>query len=97
MKIFPVIVFAVVLFASCKKSTNNTTPAATVTPTPSPYTDIFNFNGTNGRNPLGAVILSGNKLYGTASGGGSGDGIIFCVNTDGSGFTDMFEVLTERT
>jgi len=36
------------------------------------------------------VILSGNTLYGTASGGGSsGNGAVFAVNTDGTGFTNL--------
>jgi uncharacterized repeat protein (TIGR03803 family) len=34
------------------------------------------------------LVLSGNTLYGTASGGGSsGSGTVFAVNTDGTGFT----------
>jgi uncharacterized repeat protein (TIGR03803 family) len=37
------------------------------------------------------VILSGNTLYGTAnSGGSSGWGTVFAVNTDGSGFTNLY-------
>jgi uncharacterized repeat protein (TIGR03803 family) len=36
------------------------------------------------------LILSGNTLYGTASGGGnSGNGTVFALNTDGSGFTNL--------
>jgi uncharacterized repeat protein (TIGR03803 family) len=36
------------------------------------------------------LILSGNTLYGTASRGGeSGNGTIFAINTDGSGFTNL--------
>ena len=36
------------------------------------------------------LILSGNTLYGTASSGGSsGDGTVFAVNTDGTGFTTL--------
>jgi uncharacterized repeat protein (TIGR03803 family) len=35
-----------------------------------------------------ALILSGSRLYGTAYGGGSsGNGTVFAVNTDGTGFT----------
>src|ERR1019366_9147213 len=44
----------------------------------------------DGANPLAAVILSGNRLYGTAENGGTNDyGTVFAVNTDGSGFTDL--------
>ena len=36
------------------------------------------------------LILSGNTLYGTASNGGSsGNGTVFAVNTDGTGFTTL--------
>jgi uncharacterized repeat protein (TIGR03803 family) len=50
-------------------------------------------NGTNsdGANPAAELILSGNTLYGTALfGGGSGDGTVFKVNTDGTGFTTVY-------
>lgn len=44
----------------------------------------------DGLNPAG-FVLDGNVLYGTTSGGGLyGDGTIFRVNTDGSGFTNLF-------
>jgi len=37
--------------------------------------------------PFARLVLSGNTLYGTASGGGSsGAGTLFAVNTDGTGF-----------
>ena len=61
------------------------------------YTNLFTFvatsatNGT-GINPSGGLILSGNALYGTASGGGSfGNGTVFAVNTNGTGFVNLFE------
>jgi uncharacterized repeat protein (TIGR03803 family) len=49
-------------------------------------------NGTNsdGASPVGPLILSGNTLYGTAtSGGSSGNGTVFALNTDGSGFVTI--------
>jgi uncharacterized repeat protein (TIGR03803 family) len=43
---------------------------------------------TDGAEPVGGLTLSGNILYGTTSGGGaSGNGTVFRVNTDGTGFT----------
>jgi uncharacterized repeat protein (TIGR03803 family) len=37
------------------------------------------------------LILSGNTLYGTTEAGGSGgSGTIFAINTDGSGFTNLY-------
>ena len=65
------------------------------------YTNLFTFaptsvnspytNGT-GSNPSGGLILSGNTLYGTASAGGSfGNGTVFAVNTNGTGFVKLFD------
>src|SRR5664280_2629915 len=45
---------------------------------------------SDGANPHGGLILSGNTLYGTAqAGGGSGVGTVFAINTDSSGFTNL--------
>jgi uncharacterized repeat protein (TIGR03803 family) len=44
----------------------------------------------DGANPIASLILSGNTLYGTASGGGSsGKGTVSAVNTDGTSFTNL--------
>src|SRR6267154_2705041 len=55
------------------------------------FTNLYGFTGGNdGGAPYAGLILSGNTLYGTASGGGSsGNGTVFAVNTDGSGFTNL--------
>jgi uncharacterized repeat protein (TIGR03803 family) len=64
------------------------------------FTNLHNFTGppftgspitnTDGANPGAGLILSGNALYGTASqGGSSGNGTVFRVNTDGTGFTNL--------
>jgi len=64
------------------------------------FTNLHNFtkdiyNGVTYTNGDGAdlrtgLILSGNTLYGAASGGGlSGEGTLFRLNTDGSGFTNL--------
>jgi uncharacterized repeat protein (TIGR03803 family) len=46
---------------------------------------------TDGANPYAGLILSGNTLFGTTSAGGqSGEGTIFKVNTDGTGFTALY-------
>ncbi len=48
--------------------------------------------GTNsdGRFPVGGLVLSGNMLYGTAGGGGTfGYGTVFGVSIDGTGFTNL--------
>src|SRR5882724_11020102 len=56
------------------------------------FTNLYSFTGGNdGGVPYAGLILSGNTLYGTtASGGSSGNGTVFAVNTDGSVFTDLY-------
>jgi uncharacterized repeat protein (TIGR03803 family) len=56
------------------------------------FTNLYNFtNGSDGANPYAGLILSGNTLYGTALYGGSSNfGTVFAVNTDGSGFTNLY-------
>jgi uncharacterized repeat protein (TIGR03803 family) len=54
------------------------------------YTVLKNFTLDDGFALWGGLVLSGNTLYGTASeggrSGGNGGGVVFNVNTDGSGF-----------
>jgi uncharacterized repeat protein (TIGR03803 family) len=43
---------------------------------------------SDGFNPVGGLVVSGNTLYGTCQNGGSlGSGTVFAVNTDGTDFT----------
>jgi uncharacterized repeat protein (TIGR03803 family) len=45
---------------------------------------------SDGACPAAGLILSGNTLYGMAYlGGSSGDGTVFAINTDGTGFTTL--------
>lgn len=66
------------------------------------FTELFNYSyvtannpavawtNTDGAGPQAALILSGNTLYGTAEyGGDGGNGAIFALNTDGTGFTNL--------
>jgi uncharacterized repeat protein (TIGR03803 family) len=63
------------------------------------FTTLHSFTGTlwpvggpnsDGAAPKGTLLLSGSTLYGTAGdGGSSGNGTVFAVNTDGSGFTNL--------
>jgi uncharacterized repeat protein (TIGR03803 family) len=49
-----------------------------------------NFTNSDGASPLAGLILSGNTLYGTAPyGGSSGNGAVFKVYTNGTGFTNL--------
>jgi uncharacterized repeat protein (TIGR03803 family) len=56
------------------------------------FTNLHSFTGgyynSDGANPNG-LILSGNTLYGTAHGGYSGEGTVFAVQTNGTGFTNL--------
>jgi uncharacterized repeat protein (TIGR03803 family) len=56
------------------------------------FTNLFNFDSTNGNTPNFGLVLVGNTLYGTThTGGPSGAGNIFKINTDGSGFVDIHD------
>ena len=46
----------------------------------------FTQYGSDGSYPAGGFVLWGNTLYGTSGGGSSGNGTVFALNTDGSGF-----------
>jgi uncharacterized repeat protein (TIGR03803 family) len=56
------------------------------------YTNLYNFtDGNDGGFPDGTLILLGNTLYGTANQGGSyGNGAVFAINTNGTGFTNLY-------
>jgi uncharacterized repeat protein (TIGR03803 family) len=56
------------------------------------FTNLHNFTGGNdGAHPVAGLIISGNILYGTAEyGGGSGNGTVFALNTNGMGFTNLY-------
>ena len=54
------------------------------------FTALVNSTNSDGANPEAGLILSGNTLYGTAQyGGSSGNGTVFAINTDGTGFTNL--------
>jgi uncharacterized repeat protein (TIGR03803 family) len=66
---------------------------------PYTYTPVHYFTatdpatGTNldGASPFSGLVLSGNTLFGTTAGGGStGNGTVFAVNTNGTGFTNLY-------
>lgn len=59
------------------------------------YTNMHNFaEGAGGVQPWAGLILSGNTLYGTTTGasGVSTYGVVFAINTDGTGFTVLHDV-----
>jgi len=56
------------------------------------FTNLYSFTGGNdGANPSAGLIALGNTLYGTAQyGGTNGNGAVFAINTDGTGFTALY-------
>jgi uncharacterized repeat protein (TIGR03803 family) len=55
------------------------------TPNPSPF-----YTNSDGALPFGGLILISNTLYGTTqAGGSSGNGTVFKVKADGTGFTNL--------
>jgi len=87
--------FLPVLLASLGLTMTDRVTAQTLTIlhvfTASPNTNSSgSVTNSDGANPDGALVLSGNALYGTASQGGSGgNGTVFKVNTDGTSFTNL--------
>jgi uncharacterized repeat protein (TIGR03803 family) len=55
------------------------------------FSALVSNTNADGKYPKAGLVLSGNMLYGTASSGGTnGDGTIFAINTNGTGFTNLF-------
>jgi uncharacterized repeat protein (TIGR03803 family) len=57
------------------------------------FTNLHSFSGhpDDGANPQAGLVSSGNTLYGTATHGGSSDnGAVFAVNSDGTGFSILY-------
>jgi uncharacterized repeat protein (TIGR03803 family) len=71
----------------------------------SAFTSLYNFLGANdGRLPRG-LVLSNNTLFGTTETGGTfgsagapvGSGTVFAINTDGSGFVNLYSFTAPST
>jgi uncharacterized repeat protein (TIGR03803 family) len=60
------------------------------------FTNLHNFAGTNdGSAPQSGLVQSGTTLYGTATLGGKfNGGTLFAIQTDGSGFTNLYNFPT---
>jgi uncharacterized repeat protein (TIGR03803 family) len=59
------------------------------------FTNLHNFTGytggSDGYQPCDGLILSGSTLYGTTElGAENGEGTVFAVNTNGTGFTNLY-------
>jgi uncharacterized repeat protein (TIGR03803 family) len=55
------------------------------------FTNLHSFSGGDGTFPIGGLVLSGNKLYGTTKDGGTLFGTVFSVNTNG-GFANLYNL-----
>lgn len=54
------------------------------------YNSFWDIANSDGANPQPGLVLSGNTLYGTTQQGGTaGEGTVFRINTDGTGFTNL--------
>ena len=61
------------------------------------YYDVYVNINEDGAVPVTGLILAGNTLYGTATLGGSGgNGTVFSVNTDGTGFMTVHSFETSQ-
>jgi uncharacterized repeat protein (TIGR03803 family) len=82
-----------ILYGTAESSGQNNGSVFAINTDGTGFTNLFIFVGTgNGAHPETPLVLSGNILYGTTSEGGtSGDGVLFRVNTDGSGFTNFYD------
>jgi len=56
------------------------------------FATLYGFTGgSDGGEPCGGLVLSGNTLYGTAKlGGAQGNGAVYSLNNDGTGFTTLY-------
>jgi hypothetical protein len=70
------------------------------------FTNLYTFTATSGSpptnsdgaNPRGSLIVSGSTLYGTAYNGGLfGSGTMFSMNTNGTGFTNLYTFTANST
>jgi uncharacterized repeat protein (TIGR03803 family) len=62
------------------------------------FTNLHSFANADGDSPNAGLALSGTTLYGVAqSGGANGSGTVFAINTDGSGFTNLYSFSAVHT
>ena len=75
-----VLIAALGLILACRVTAQTLTTLHSFTAAPPPFTN------SDGANP-GGLLLSGKTLYGTTlQGGSSGNGVVFAMSTDGTGF-----------
>jgi uncharacterized repeat protein (TIGR03803 family) len=56
------------------------------------FTNLLDFNYTDGYGPMAGLLVTNNTLYGTTSGGGANySGTVFSATTNGTGWTDLYD------
>ena len=74
------------IVSSILKITAGLVMAVATTASAQTFTLLHSFAGAEGANPMGSLILSNGALYGmTSQGGVAGSGVVFKMNTNGSG------------
>lgn len=59
---------------------------------PAQYTKLLDFDENNGGLPLSPLVSDGSFLYGmTEDGGANGDGVLFKIKPDGTGYTKLVD------
>ena len=63
-------------------------------PSTNTYTDLYEFEGINGAQPIGhPICLSNNKLYGMTNVGGSNAfGVIYCYDIASNTYSDLYDL-----
>jgi uncharacterized repeat protein (TIGR03803 family) len=63
------------------------------------FTNLHSFTGGGGgRTPAGGLRLSGSTLFGTtAQGGANTEGMVYSIQTDSTGFSDLFDFPNDYT
>lgn len=76
--------------------TNNKGVIFKLMPDGSNFTKLWDFDGgALGGSPLGSLTYDGNALYGLTSRGGSNNaGVMFRINTDGTGYTKLLDFVS---
>jgi uncharacterized repeat protein (TIGR03803 family) len=78
------------IVSSILKITAGLPMAVATTASAQTFTLLHSFTGREGANPMGSLILSNGTLYGmTSQGGVAGSGVVFKMNTNGSGCTNL--------
>ena len=82
-----------ILYGACQAGGTGAGTIFKINTDGSGYATLYSFSGgTKSTGPAGGLTLVGSTLYGTTFHGGShGDGNIFSIDTNGSGYKDLYD------